>query len=153
MDKLKVGNKVYILDDKGDTLAFIVKSVSSFDRNADSTPVFTSHDGLAHLNLITCEGIWNQVNGNYPERLVVFTDAIPGEGAVVVNAKSPAVAKAKLPSTAIIPTPTPLALVIPTPVPSFIQNTRSLYDNPIDTLISSLLIISIIFISVKIIKR
>jgi len=80
LDKLKVGDKIYIIDDKGDTLAFIVRSTKSFDRNADAAPVFTSSDGLAHLNLITCEGIWNQINGNYPQRLVIFADAIPEEG-------------------------------------------------------------------------
>ena len=81
LDKLKAGDKIYIVNDKNDTLAFQIRSIASFDRNADATTVFTSHDGLAHLNLITCEGIWNQVNGTYPERLVVFTDAIPAEGA------------------------------------------------------------------------
>jgi LPXTG-site transpeptidase (sortase) family protein len=86
LDKLKVGDKVYVINDEGDTLAFQVRSTSLFDRNADATTVFTSNDGLAHLNLITCEGIWNQVDGNYPERLVVFTDAIPAEGTVVVKA-------------------------------------------------------------------
>jgi len=76
LDKLIVGDKIYILDDKGDTLAFIVRRIQLFDRNADATTVFTSNDGLAHLNLITCEGVWNQINGNYPQRRVVFTDAI-----------------------------------------------------------------------------
>ena len=80
LDKLKIGDKIYIVDDGGNTLAFIVRLIKSFDRNADAAPVFTSTDGLAHLNLITCEGIWNQVNGNYPLRLVIFTDAIPAEG-------------------------------------------------------------------------
>lgn len=86
LDKLKVGDKIYIIDDTGDTLAFIVRSIKSFDRNADAAEVFTSTDGLAHLNLITCEGIWNQVNGNYPQRLVIFTDAIsPVANSVSVN--------------------------------------------------------------------
>ncbi|MFA6432749.1 MAG: class F sortase [Candidatus Paceibacterota bacterium] len=76
IDKLKVGDKVYILDDKGETLAFQVRSSRLFGKNADATTVFTSDDGLAHLNLVTCEGVWNQVNGSYPERRVVFTDAV-----------------------------------------------------------------------------
>lgn len=88
LDKLKVGDKVYIENDKGDTVAFQVRSIELFDRNADATTVFTSDDGLAHLNLITCEGIWNQNNGNYPQRRVVFTDAITGEGAVTVTKTS-----------------------------------------------------------------
>jgi LPXTG-site transpeptidase (sortase) family protein len=76
LDKMKVDDKIYIENDKGDTLTFAVRTIKSFDRNADATTVFTSDDGLAHLNLVTCEGIWNQTNGNYPQRLVVFTDAI-----------------------------------------------------------------------------
>lgn len=80
LDKLNVGDKIYVVNDKNETLAFVVRSVKLFDRNADATDVFTSHDNLAHLNLITCEGAWNQVNGSYPERRVVFTDAIPKEG-------------------------------------------------------------------------
>jgi len=77
LDNMKIGDKVYIVDDKGDTLEFKVKSISLFDRNADATTVFTSNDGDAHLNLITCEGVWNKSNGNYPERRVVFTDLVP----------------------------------------------------------------------------
>ncbi len=83
LDKLKVGDKIYILDDKGNSLAFIVRKIELFDRNADATSVFTSSDGLAHLNLITCEGIWNQVNGAYPQRRVVFTDAVSAEDTAV----------------------------------------------------------------------
>ncbi len=86
LDKLRIGDKIYVVNDKGDTLTFQVRLIELFDRNADATTVFTSSDGLAHLNLITCEGIWNQTNGNYPERRVVFADAIPGEGKVVVKA-------------------------------------------------------------------
>jgi LPXTG-site transpeptidase (sortase) family protein len=74
LDKLKTGDRIYVIDDRGDTLTFVVRSISSFDRNADATSVFTSQDGLAHLNLITCEGIWNQVNNSFPDRLVIFTD-------------------------------------------------------------------------------
>jgi peptidoglycan hydrolase-like protein with peptidoglycan-binding domain len=80
LDNITLGNKVYIVNDRGDTLAFQVRSIKLFNRDADATPVFTSSDGLAHLNLITCEGVWNQVNGTYPQRRVIFTDAIPSEG-------------------------------------------------------------------------
>lgn len=79
LDKLVVGDKIYIEDDRGDTLAFQVRKIELFGRNDDATRVFTSNDGLAHLNLITCEGIWNRVNGEYPLRRVVFTDAIPND--------------------------------------------------------------------------
>jgi LPXTG-site transpeptidase (sortase) family protein len=74
LDKLKVGDKIHIVDDQNNTITFVVRSVALFDRAADATSVFASKDGLAHLNLITCEGVWNKINGGYPERRVVFTD-------------------------------------------------------------------------------
>ncbi len=80
LNKLKVGDNLYVIDDEGKTLTFVVRSTKSFNRNDDATPVFTSDDGIAHLNIITCEGIWNQVNGTYPLRLVVFTDLVSGGG-------------------------------------------------------------------------
>lgn len=79
LNKLTVGDKVYITDDQKKTLAFQVRSIRLFGRNDDSTPVFVSSDGLAHLNLITCEGVWNKIDDSYPDRRVVFTDAIPSE--------------------------------------------------------------------------
>jgi LPXTG-site transpeptidase (sortase) family protein len=86
LDKLKTGDYVYVVDDRGDTLAFVVRDIKLFDRDADATTVFTSDDGIAHLNLITCEGIWNKVNDTYPQRRVVFTDAVPaGSGAGLVT--------------------------------------------------------------------
>ena len=79
LDELKAGDKIYIENDKGETLTFVVRSISLFDRNADATTVFTSDDGLAHLNLITCEGIWNRINDTYPQRRIIFTDALKTE--------------------------------------------------------------------------
>ena len=70
----RVGDKVYIENDKGETLAFQVRRIQLFDRNADATTVFTSGDGLAHLNLITCEGVWDKTQKTYSNRLVVFTN-------------------------------------------------------------------------------
>jgi len=143
LDKIKVGDKIYVLNDKGETLAFITRSISSFDRNADATTVFTSNDHLAHLNLITCEGTWNLVNDTYPKRLVVFTDAIPSEGAITVTTK-----------------PVPAAVVSPNLPESFpslgqnlVQNIKSLYTKPLNVLITSLVIVLIIFITFKIIRR
>lgn len=139
LDKLKVGDKIYVVDDRNTTLAFVIKSISSFDRNADATTVFTSGDGLAHLNLITCEGVWNRVNDSYPLRLVVFADAIPSEGAITI--------KPKLPKTAIVsPEPTPTPTVAPVPVVSPAISTQ-------DILITSGLLIAIVFMLYKIQHR
>ena len=72
--KIKIGDKVNILDNKGITTTFIVHKISKYDPNADATKVFTSADGKAHLNLITCTGTWNNVLKSHSSRLVVFTD-------------------------------------------------------------------------------
>ncbi len=77
LDKLSIGDKIFVLNDKDETLQFVVRSIKLFDRQADATEVFTSDDGIAHLNLITCEGVWNEINGFYPQRRVVFTDLVP----------------------------------------------------------------------------
>lgn len=174
LDKLVVGDKIYIEDDEGNTLAFQVRRIQLFDRNADATTVFTSDDGIAHLNLITCEGIWNRVNDAYPSRRVVFTDAIPSEGPITVPS---------LPLTAIPPTPSPAPTTVPTPTPTsptptptptptsptpiltptltetittpqiLIPSAKNLYATPINALVTSLLLLAILFMIFKIVKR
>ena len=134
LNKLVIGDKIYVLNDKGETLAFQVRAIRSFNRDADATTIFTSQDGLAHLNLITCEGIWNMVNDTYPQRLVVFTDEIPSEGPVVVA-----------------PTTTPVPAPFPSPEVT-IRSAGSLFGTPLDALVSSLLFLSVAFMTVKVIR-
>jgi len=72
--KLRRGDKVYIEDDKGVTISFVVRESRRYDPNSDASDVFNSSDGRAHLNLVTCEGVWNAISKNYSKRLVIFTD-------------------------------------------------------------------------------
>lgn len=71
---LKVGDKIYIEDEKGEAVTFVVREIRNFDPKADATEVFSSDDEKAHLNLITCEGAWNKDSKSYSQRLVVFAD-------------------------------------------------------------------------------
>lgn len=137
LEKLKIGDKVYIVDDNGNTLAFVVRDIRLFDRNADATTVFLSNDGKAHLNLITCEGIWNKVNDTYPKRRVVFTDQIPSEGPVVVKPLPIAVVP-NLPETA---TDTTVAVV---------GAVKNLLMNPYVWGISVLLILTLLITTSKV---
>src|SRR3989338_14469 len=84
LNKLKKGDLIYSVDDTGKTLTFIVRSTKIFDRDDDAATVFTSHDGKAHLNLITCEGAWNESIDTYEDRLVIFTDLVPGNPEISV---------------------------------------------------------------------
>jgi sortase (surface protein transpeptidase) len=72
---LQPGDRLSVVNDQGKSIAFVVREVRSYDPAADATDVFTSSDGGAHLNLITCEGTWNPSQVSYSQRLVVFTDA------------------------------------------------------------------------------
>jgi LPXTG-site transpeptidase (sortase) family protein len=74
LNKLSEGDKLSVEDDKGVTITFVVRESRSYDPNADASAVFSSSDGISHLNLITCEGIWNEASKGYPKRLVIFAD-------------------------------------------------------------------------------
>lgn len=72
LDKLKVGDKLYVEDDKKISTMFVVREIRTFDPGyADD--VFGRSDS-AHLNLITCDGVWDGTKKSYTKRLVVFAD-------------------------------------------------------------------------------
>jgi len=76
LHKLRLGDRVSIEDAEGGTISFAVSRIQRYDPKADTSSIFVSSDGKPHLNLITCEGVWNTAIGGYPKRLVVFTDVV-----------------------------------------------------------------------------
>jgi len=74
LNKLRKGDEVYVKDDKGATITFMVRKILTYDQNGDAATIFNSSDGKSHLNLITCEGEWNNVQKTYSNRLIIFTD-------------------------------------------------------------------------------
>lgn len=74
INTLKKGDKLYVKNAKGAIITFIVKETKKYDPDAIAIDVFNSNDGKSHLNLITCEGIWNKISKSYSRRLVVFAD-------------------------------------------------------------------------------
>lgn len=74
LSKLRKGDSLSVEDEKGAAAAFVVREIRRYDPEADASDVFSSNDGKPHLNLITCEGEWNDVSKTYSRRLVVFTD-------------------------------------------------------------------------------
>lgn len=76
LHKLQQGDKIYIEDKQGLVTAFEVRESRKYDPKARAKDVFRSYDGLAHLNLITCEGNWNKEKNSYSKRRVVFTDKL-----------------------------------------------------------------------------
>lgn len=76
LQKLQKGDKIYIKDELGVIITFVVRESKRYDPEAESKDVFSSNDKTSHLNLITCEGIWDKKDKSYSDRLVVFTDKI-----------------------------------------------------------------------------
>ena len=74
LDKLKVGDRLSIEDKVGKSITFVVSKKELYDSGyADN--VFNQIDG-AHLNLVTCDGIWDEAKKSYTKRLVIFSDVL-----------------------------------------------------------------------------
>lgn len=71
---VKTGDTITVQDDAGTVTSFVVRGSRKYDYAADALDVFSSNDGKAHLNIITCAGKWDTRSNQYSERLVVFTD-------------------------------------------------------------------------------
>lgn len=76
LHKLQGGDNLYVEDEKGAMAKFVVRESRTYGPNEDATAVFRSSDGKAHLNLITCQGVWNKSQKSYSTRLVVFADKV-----------------------------------------------------------------------------
>lgn len=74
LNKVQLGDTIVIEDDTGAEISFVVRKIRSYDATADAVDVFSSNDGQAHMNLITCEGDWDKTAQQYTKRLVIFTD-------------------------------------------------------------------------------
>ena len=75
LDKLKAGDKLFIKDSKGTLITFVVRESRIYDPGY-AEEVFSSNDNGIHLNLITCDGIWDKDKKSYDKRLVVFADIL-----------------------------------------------------------------------------
>ena len=75
LDKLKVGDMIYIKDDTNNQLSFRVQESRIYQPDESPKEVFNNNDGI-YLNLITCNGEWLANQKTYTQRLVVFTEAV-----------------------------------------------------------------------------
>lgn len=74
LSELKPGDEIYIEDETGVQALFIVRELRVYDERDTPAGVFSSHDGVAHLNLITCGGVWDGTKKSYSTRVIVFAD-------------------------------------------------------------------------------
>lgn len=74
LNKLRKGDKFFVKDIAGETTTFVVRESRHYKMTDDATEVFFSNDDRSHLNIVTCDGIWNKKTKRYSSRLVVFSD-------------------------------------------------------------------------------
>lgn len=74
LNELIAGDSIVVEDEKGVLVTFIVQKLQTLSKDDDATEIFTSTDGKAHLNLITCQGDWIDSESTREDRLVVFAD-------------------------------------------------------------------------------
>jgi LPXTG-site transpeptidase (sortase) family protein len=74
LHKLKEKNILYVQDNLGTMHIFIVREIRILG-SGFANEVFSNNDG-SHLNLVTCDGVWDNKNKSYDKRLVVFTDKL-----------------------------------------------------------------------------
>ena len=72
--KLSIGDTIYVEDNLGNTNTFIVRDMKTYNSKEDASLIFNSNDNKAHLNLITCSGVWDKIGKDHSSRLVIFTD-------------------------------------------------------------------------------
>lgn len=73
LEKLKKGDEIAVTDDQGKTISFAVREIRTY-RPGYAEEVFSPNDNGTHLNLITCDGVWDEAKKSYSKRLVVFAD-------------------------------------------------------------------------------
>lgn len=73
---LVAGDKISTVGEDGEMLTFVVTRLATYAPDQNAVEVFRSDDGKAHLNLVTCQGSWNNSLSTYSERLVVFSDLV-----------------------------------------------------------------------------
>ncbi len=75
LHQLSIGDIITITDDLGNNINFAVRELKTYPRDAQVPEIFTAKN-TAHLNLITCDGVYIKERGGTLSRLVVFTDFV-----------------------------------------------------------------------------
>ena len=71
LPNLKIGDNIYVKDEKGITHSFVVEKTKIYGKNEIVPEIFNKNDD-AYLNIITCNGTWLANEKTYSQRLVVF---------------------------------------------------------------------------------
>ena len=73
---LKPGDKVEVVDKKGNTAQFRVVGSKTYDYDSPTEDIFIGDASKAQLNLITCSGDWDKEKKLYRQRIVVTAELV-----------------------------------------------------------------------------
>lgn len=76
LDSLPIGEKIIVVDELGKELVFEVKEKSIYPEGSAPLEYVFGRADKPRLNLITCDGTWDQSTRRYDQRLVVFAELI-----------------------------------------------------------------------------
>lgn len=71
---LKIGDEVKVVNRGGDILTFKVTGEALYEYTNAPLQMIFGTSTKSHLNLITCEGVWDPVKKIYDKRLIVYTE-------------------------------------------------------------------------------
>jgi len=74
LPSLKIGDIIFITDDKGVERTFKVVNTKIYGKD-DVVPEIFASSNTAHVNIITCYGTWLPSQKTYSQRYVVFTQS------------------------------------------------------------------------------
>ncbi len=76
LDTLNVNDSVFVVDETGKKIEFIVLKVKTYRADESTEEVFSQSTDDSLLNLITCAGTWISSESQYENRTVVFTKRV-----------------------------------------------------------------------------
>ncbi len=76
LKNIALDDVVSVTNNYGEITHFRVTKIKEFPLYADTSEIFTSSDGISRLNLITCDGTWNDWLNTHESRLVIFTEKL-----------------------------------------------------------------------------
>lgn len=74
--KLKAGDEIVVVDDKGKEFTFSVVKVETYPYDNFPLDEVFGQSSKAMLNLISCKGEWDDVTKNYSHRTVVYSQLV-----------------------------------------------------------------------------
>jgi LPXTG-site transpeptidase (sortase) family protein len=82
LKKLKKGDSIFVKNDKGYSIPFIVESVESFRTSEAPIQRIFGHADEPRLNLITCTGKYSRKKREHEKRLIVFAKRLSDKSIV-----------------------------------------------------------------------